>query len=285
MAVAATSIGRFQILGTLGKGAHSSILHIRRASDSTQYALKVVPIDKPDDLKYLDQAEHEFEVAQKLDHPNLIKIHSMQTQRNWLLKVRKVLLLIEYVNGKTLDEIPPVPIPRLMQIFLRVAAGLAHMHRRGVCHTDLKPNNIMVSRTGDVKVFDYGLARIKGESRGRVQGTPEYMAPEQSKRGVVNERTDIYNFGATMYRMVTGRLPPAAVTEGSEVAIDQKTRDHLLKPVHECRPDAPAGLCDLVHRCLSYDPHKRPERVAEIHDALNELVGESPDDPLEEWEW
>src|SRR5205823_9065382 len=113
MPATAQSIGRFQILSTLGKGAHSTILHIRRASDSTQYALKVVPINTPDDLKFLDQAEHEFEIAQKLDHANLIKIYRMETQRNWLLKVRKVLLLIEYVNGKTLDEIPQAPIFRL----------------------------------------------------------------------------------------------------------------------------------------------------------------------------
>src|SRR6516225_766994 len=239
------SIGRFQVLGTLGKGAHSTILHIRRTGDSKQYALKVVPIHTADELKFLDQAEHEFQVAQKLDHPNLIKIYALETSRNWMFKIRKVHLLIEYVNGKTLDVMPPAPISRLIQIFVRVAAGLAHMHRRAVCHADLKPNNIMVSRTGDVKIFDFGLARIKGESRGRVQGTPEYMAPEQAKRGVVNERTDIYNFGATMYRLVTSRLPPVAVMEGSELVIDAKMREHFLQPVHECNPDAPPEICDL----------------------------------------
>src|SRR5262249_49663660 len=164
----------YQILGRLGTGAHSTIYHIRRAADSKQYALKVVPIDSPDDLKFLDQAEHEFRVARKLDHPNIIKIHALETVRNWMLRVRKIHLLIEYVNGKTLDAMPQIPISRLIQIFVRVAEGLAHMHRRQVCHADLKPNNIIVSRTGDVKIFDFGLARFKGEG-GRVQGTPEYM--------------------------------------------------------------------------------------------------------------
>jgi len=281
-------IGRFQVLGTLGKGAHSTILHIRRTGDSKQYALKVVPIHTADELKFLDQAEHEFQVAQKLDHPNLIKIYALESVRSWMFRVRKLHFLIEYVNGKTLDVMPPAPISRLIQIFVRVAAGLAHMHRRGVCHADLKPNNIIVSRTGDVKIFDFGLARIKGESRGRVQGTPEYMAPEQAKRGIANERTDIYNFGATMYRLATWRFAPAAVAEGSEFAMDAKMREHLLKPVSEYNAEAPAELCEIIHRCLSYDPHKRPERVGEIHGILDQLADKlvtSPEDRLEEWEW
>src|SRR5262249_36069162 len=97
------SIGSFQILGTLGKGAHSTILHIRRSAVSKQYALKVVPLETKEDLKYLDQARHEFRVAQLLDHPNLIKIYALETPRDWLFRIHKVHLLIEYVNGQTLD--------------------------------------------------------------------------------------------------------------------------------------------------------------------------------------
>src|SRR6266545_5873705 len=150
-------IGKFQVLGTLGSGAHSSILHIRRSSDSRQYALKVVPLESKEDQKFLEQAQHEFRVAQLLDHPNLIKVYALETVKDWLFRVRKVHLLIEYVNGKTLDSIPKLPIPQLVQVFVKVAAALVHMHRRGVCHADLKPNNLMLSRAGDVKVIDFGL--------------------------------------------------------------------------------------------------------------------------------
>jgi len=160
------------VLGTLGKGANSSILHIRCSSDGKQYALKVVPIKSKEEQKFLEQAKHEFKVAQLLDHPNLIKIYALETPRDWLFRIRKVHLLLEYVNGKTLDKIAGLSIPRLVQIFTRVADGLVQMHRRGVCHADLKPGNIMLSRTGEVKVIDYGLAWIKGERKGRVQGTP-----------------------------------------------------------------------------------------------------------------
>ncbi len=288
MAAGVKSIGKFQVLNKLGTGAHSTILHIRRVADSKQYALKVVPIANREDHKFLEQAEHEFRVAQMLDHPNLIKIYALESVRDWMFRARKLHLLIEYVNGKTLDTLPRIPIPKLVQIFVHVAAGLVHMHRRGVCHADVKPNNIMLSRSGGVKIIDYGLAWIRGQYKGRVQGTPEYMAPEQAKRGMVNERTDIYNFGATMYRLVTWCLPPSAAAEANDLPIHSKTWAQMLKPVQECNAEAPAELCELIHRCLEHNAHKRPERVSEIHGALDHLADElicTPADRLEALEF
>jgi serine/threonine protein kinase len=283
------AIGKFQILGKLGTGAHSTILHVRRSADSKQYALKVVPIGGPDELKFLEQAQHEFRVAQMLDHVNLIKIHALETPKDWLFRIRKVHLLIEYVNGKTLDTFPRIAVPQLVQIFVRIASGLVHMHRRGVCHADLKPNNVLLSRTGDVKIIDYGLAWIKGEYKGRVQGTPEYMAPETAKHGLVNERTDLFNFGATMYRLVTFRHPPpVAADDSAGIAIDAKTWAKMLKPVQECNPEAPPALCEIIHQCLSFSPHSRPERASEVQGTLDRLADEltaSPEDRLEAMEW
>jgi serine/threonine protein kinase len=167
---------------------------------------------------------------------------------------------------------------------VQIAAGLVHMHRRGVCHADLKPNNILLSRTGEVKIIDFGLAWIKGQQKGRLQGTPEYMAPEQAKHGTVNERTDIYNFGATMYRLVTWRLPPSNLPEAGEMQLDAKTRAHLLKPVQECNAEAPPELCELIHQCLEPKAVNRPERASEIQGALDHLADSlvrSPDDRLD----
>lgn len=277
-------IGKFQVVGELGAGANSKILHVRRSADSKNYALKVVPITSDADLKFLDQARHEFEVAQHLDHPNLIKVYALETPRDWLFRVRKVHLLIEYINGKTLDTYPRFPVPHLVQLFERIASALVHMHRRGYCHSDLKPNNILMSRAGDVKIIDYGLARKKGEGRGRVQGTPEYMAPEQARQGFVNERTDIYNFGATMYRLVCWRLPPSmAPAPGGGISLDETAWKKALKPVEECNREAPPGLCELVHRCIEFNSHKRPEHMSEIQGALDHLAEElvrSPEDKL-----
>jgi serine/threonine protein kinase len=282
------AIGKFQVLGTLGSGAHSSILHIRRSADSRQYALKVVPLGDKEDHKFLEQAQHEFKVAQMLHHANLIKVYALETPRDWLFRIRKVHLLIEYVNGKTLDTIKGLSLARLVQVFEKVAAGLAHMHRRGVCHADVKPNNIMLSRAGDVKILDYGLARIKGESRDRVQGTPEYMAPEQARGGTVNERTDIFNLGATMYRLMTFRLPPNTLTAIDGVPMDAKAFHGLLKPVQECNPDTPRPLCNLIHRCLSFKAQQRPEHASEVQTELEQLAKRlvhSQEDRLDAMEW
>jgi serine/threonine protein kinase len=288
----AFAIGKFTVLKTLGQGAHSTILHVRRSADSKQYALKVVPIGGPEDHKFLEQAEHEFKVAQKFDHPNLIKVYALEKQKGLLGlgAVQKVHLLIEYVNGKTLDTFKVIPMPQLVQIFAKVAAGLAHMHRRGVCHADLKPNNIMLSRTGEVKVLDYGLAWIRGEVKGRVQGTPEYMAPEQVLKKTVNEHTDVFNFGATMYRLVTFRSVPtvaSSMTEGT-MTLKGKQYEAQLKPAKECNPQCPRALHDLIHRCLAYDPARRPERVTLIEEELGPIVAalvKSPEDDLEAMEW
>jgi serine/threonine protein kinase len=281
-------IGKFQVVGKLGAGAQSTILHIRRNADSKHYALKVVPIEGPQDHKYLEQAQHEFRIAQMLDHPSLIKVFALELVKDWMFRVRKVHLLTEYVNGKTLDTCPAIPIPKLVQIFERVAAGLVHMHRRHVYHADIKPNNIMVSRTGDVKIIDFGLARLRGETRGRVQGTPEYMAPEQVKHKFTNERTDIYNFGATMYRMVTWRFPPSTITVEGGLPIDSKTWTRMFTPVQQHVAATPPALCELIHKCLSFHANDRPERMSEVQGTLDHLVDalvQSPEDRLEAMEW
>jgi serine/threonine protein kinase len=285
----AIRIGKFQILGTLGKGAHSTILHIRRSEDSTNYALKVVPVEGKEDHKFLVQARHEFAVAQKLDHPNLIKIHALETQRDWLFRVRKAQLLIEYVNGKTLDTFQRIPMPKLVQVFQRVASGMQHMHERGVYHADMKPNNILLSRAGEVKVIDYGLAWIRGVAKGRVQGTPEYMAPEQIKHSMVNDRTDIFNFGATMYRLVSWR-PPLNLVAAAENGLQMSARayEKMLKPVKECNAEAPPTLCELIHACMAWDAHKRPTSMKELFAELSFLVKKlvrSPEDKLEMLQW
>ena len=206
-------IGKFQIIGPLGTGAHSTILQVRRAEDSKTYALKVVQLDSPEDEKFLAQAEHELRVGKMLSHPNLLEFYALEKVKDWLFRVKKAHLLSEYVNGKTLDTCPRLTIPRLVQVFEKVADGMVHMHRRQVCHGDLKPNNILLSRAGEVKIIDFGLARIKGESVERIQGTPEYMAPEQVKHSLINERTDIYNFGGAMYRLVSWKLPLSVVSD------------------------------------------------------------------------
>lgn len=281
-------IGKFQVVGTLGTGAHSAILHIRRAEDSKQYALKVVQIDGPEEQKFLDQAEHEFDIAGRLDHPTLLKFYALEKVKDWLFRVKKVHLLSEYVNGKTLDTCPRLTIPRLVQVFKAISDGMVHMHRRQVCHGDLKPNNVLLSKAGGVKIIDFGLARVKGDKISRIQGTPEYLAPESVKHSMINERTDIYNFGGLMYRLVSWRLPPPVFSEeDGGVPLDAKMWARTYKPVEELQPQTPAALAELINGCLEYDANKRPERMSEIQSALDRLVDAvvTAEDRLDAMEW
>jgi serine/threonine protein kinase len=263
-----TTIGAFEILAHLGEGAGSRVLHVRRAADGKDYALKLVPIACEKDKKYLTQARQEYRSNRLLDHPNIVRVHRLEEDTGWWWRVTRAKILMEYIPGQTLDKEPPPGIGPLVRVFHQVAAAVAHMHARGVVHADLKPNNIMVGPRG-AKVIDFGLSRVSGESPGRLQGTPEYMAPETAARKLVNERSDVFNLGATMYRMFTFRYPPAP-TAG--VVFGARTFRRLLRPVGELNPDVPARLCDLIHQCLSYEPADRPAGMADVRDVLARLA-------------
>lgn len=274
--MATDRIGKFTVLGTLGSGAHSSILHIRRADDDREYALKIVNIDDKDDLKFLEQAKHEFRVGKMLNHPNLVKVYGFETEGGgWFSGPKKAKLLIEYVPGKTMDKLPLLRMAKLIRVFERIADGLTHMHRQGVSHADLKPNNLIYGGGTRVKVIDYGLAWVSGEGKDRVQGTPEYMAPETVEHKLVNDRTDMYNFGATMYRLTTLQLPPCWVTDENSLPMDKKAFRDQLKPVRSINPLVPEGLADLIHKCLNPNATKRPERMSVIQGTLDQLADEA----------
>lgn len=268
-------IGPVEILATLGTGANSSIFQVRRAECGREYALKVVPVESDDDKKYLEQAEHEYRVGQLLDHPHLVKVYCFETETDWRFRVKKARLLIEYVPGETLDKVRLGRPAKLLRVLEQVAAGLVHMHKQGVLHADLKPSNLMLGRADAAKVIDFGLAWIKGEPKSRVQGTPEYMAPETAMHKVVNERTDIYNFGATMYRLATFRLPPCAVPLAEGLELTEATHKAKLTPVRELAPGVGAEFAVLVERCLSFNALKRPERMSAVQGVLDRLADEA----------
>src|SRR5262249_24975286 len=159
-------------------------------------------------------------VGQMLDNPNLVKVYTFETEGGWFSGPKKGKLLLEYVPGQTMDKLPLLRMAKLIRVFERIAEGLTHMHKQGVFHADMKPNNLIYDRGARVKVIDFGLAWIKGEGKDRVQATPEYMAPETVEHKLVSERTDIYNFGATMYRLTTLQLPPCWVVGEDAIPMD-----------------------------------------------------------------
>jgi serine/threonine protein kinase len=255
---------QYRVVKALGAGAGSTILLISDAKLGDRYALKVVKRQSADDDIYINQAIHEFEVAQKLSHPNLLKIYDCRVKRRWF-RTEGVELLMEYVEGRNLDELMCREIGQIVLIFLQVASALEHMHRRGVYHGDIKPGNIMLSRTGRVKLIDFGTAWIKGEPKNRVQGTLQYMAPEQATERLVDDRTDIYNFGATIYRVLTGQY---ANLDLPGMAVGTIGRAGRRPTPMSLRPDVPGTLNETVLACLQDDPDRRPAGFFEIRDQL-----------------
>jgi serine/threonine protein kinase len=252
----------YRVVNVLGNGAGSTILLISdKTAGGKRYALKVVKRQDADDDIYINQAKVEFDVSRRLSHEAIVQIYDFRVKRSWF-RVSGVELLMEYVEGKTLDEIEAPAIGQLVLIFNQVASALAHMHRRGVFHGDLKPSNIMLSKDGYVKLIDFGTAWIKGEEKNRVQGTPQYMAPEQATERVVDERTDIYNLGATMYRMFTGRY----AQQGIPMPGESGTRK-LIPPI-QIHPNIPGTLNETIMACLELNPDRRPAGVFEIKNQL-----------------
>jgi serine/threonine-protein kinase len=264
----------YRVAKVLGNGAGSTILLISDRDLGKQYALKVVKRQDADDDIYVNQAKVEFDVSRRLNHEAIVKIYDLRVKRSWF-RVSGVELLMEYVEGKTLDEIEAPAVGQLVLIFIRVASALAHMHRRGVYHGDLKPSNIMLSKAGVVKLIDFGTAWIRGEEKNRVQGTPQYMAPEQANERVVDERTDIYNLGATMYRMFTGRYAQQGIPMLGELGV------RLLVPPIQVQPSLPEQLNATIMACLDLNPDRRPAGLAEIKRELKALAKSLRLDPTQ----
>jgi serine/threonine-protein kinase len=255
---------KYRVVSTLGTGAGSTILQISdKTSGGKRYALKVVRKQDEDDEIYIQQALTEFEAAKKLNHPAIAKIYDCRLKKSWF-KVRGVELLMEFVEGKTLDEIEAPQMGQLVLMLCHVASALNHMHRRGVFHGDLKPANIMLTKNGQVKLIDFGTAWVRGQDKNRVQGTPQYIAPEQASEKTVDARTDIYNFGATMYRLLTGRYAQQGIPKPGD--------ERKLAAPSKVNARIPAELSELIVKCLSLDPSKRPPDMFGIRDQLTAIA-------------
>jgi eukaryotic-like serine/threonine-protein kinase len=255
---------KYRVVNELGEGAGSKIFLISdKSSGGKRYALKVIRKQEPEDDIYVQQARTEFEASQKLNHPAIAKIYDFRQRKSWF-KVTGCELLMEYVDGKSLDEVEAPQLGQLVLIFTQVASALSHMHRRGVFHGDLKPHNIMLSKNGQVKLIDFGTAWIRGQDKNRVQGTPQYMAPESAVEKVVDDKTDIYNLGATMYRMFTGQFVQKDIPKpGTERKVTLPTKYN---------PRIPADLNTLIVACLQSDREKRPAGMFEVRDQLSKIA-------------
>lgn len=255
----------YDVIDFLGEGARSHIYAVSHPKTKQIYALKHVKRENEKDDRFIQQVVSEHEIAQKLNHPNLRKVVDLKLSRNLLLKVTEAALVMELFDGAPLDEHCPRSIPKLLQIFIETGKALEAMHKVGLVHCDLKPNNILLSPGGHVKVIDLGQACAVGTEKTRIQGTPDYIAPEQVKLRPVTERTDIYNLGATMYWALTQKNVPTLYTMKKLMKKSiAGTLDSFVTPPKVLNPLVPDNLSNLVLECVRSDPRKRPADMSEV---------------------
>jgi serine/threonine-protein kinase len=169
-----------------------------------------------------------------------------------------------------LDQNLPRKLGPLLVIFIETAKAMEAMHAQGYVHCDLKPINILVSPSGHIKVIDLGQAAPVGTEKKRIQGTPDYIAPEQVKCRPVSIRTDIYNLGATMYWALTKKNVPTLYTMRKQARRDEHfSLDALITPPHKLNHHVPEPLSSLVMECVRSDPRRRPADMGEVIKRLN----------------
>ncbi|MFI4883407.1 MAG: serine/threonine-protein kinase [Phycisphaerales bacterium JB064] len=262
-----------RIMDELGRGA-ASIIYLAQDEKTKQiYALKHVKRETAKDQRFLEQAEYEYKVSTKLDHPNIRKIRRMM-KRKHLLTVKDLFLVMELVDGLSMEQSPPKTFDAALSVFHQVASALAHMHERGFVHADMKPNNVVVSPDGVVKIIDLGQSCATGTVKPRIQGTPDYIAPEQVHRRAITPKTDIYNLGATMYAVLTGkRVPTALADENSLLGSLDDSMIEKPTPAIELNARIHPKLNELIMACVEVDPAKRPDSMSYVADRLNLVHG------------
>jgi serine/threonine-protein kinase len=193
------------------------------------------------------------------------RIHEIRRIRR-LLTLKEVHLFMELCDGKTVQDDRPTDLREAVRVFAAVAEGLAHMNARGFVHADTKPNNILVAPDGAVKIIDFGQSCPLGTVKERVQGTPDFIAPEQVHRRPLDARTDVFNFGAALYWTLTGRAIPTALPRKGALTMKSEM---MVQPIEQSNPDVPPAVTKLVMDCIEVQPSRRPETMNEVASRLH----------------
>ena len=279
------ALGHFLIVEKIGEGGMGIVYKARDTRLDRFVAIKVLPPEKVADPSRKARFVQEAKSASALNHPNIITIYEISADCG------HDFIAMEYVAGKTLAQVigrHGLALNVALKYSIQIAGALARAHSAGIVHRDLKPANVMVDEHGQVKVLDFGLAKLSemipiGEDEetrtlkppteeGTIVGTPAYMSPEQAQGKPVDARSDIFSFGAVLYEMVTGRRAFQGDTQASTLAA--VLRDEP-RPVSQLSAETPRDLEKLVARCLRKDPAKRFQHMADVQVALAELKEES----------
>lgn len=254
-------IDGYPILSLIGEGAFSKIYAVKDPKTRQLLALKHVIINDPKkDERWVEQMESETKIANAVDHPVLRKVLHFKRQRRWLKSLGAVMLM-EFVDGRTLDVIKP-DAQETIRIFIHLAQGLQHLEKQGFVHCDMKPINVLVTSSGDVKIIDLGQACEIGTIKKRIQGTPGYMAPEQAHRREITPATDVYNLGATMYWVLCGRviptaLPPRGQSNGLTAGAVEEQFLQPPVPADEINAEVPNIVAKTIQESVAPLPEDR----------------------------
>lgn len=284
------TVGDFRLLRRLGQGGMGQVYLAKQVSLDRKVALKLLRADLASNQTALQRFQQEAKAVAKATHPNIVQVYHVGEENGIHY------MALEYVEGKNLREYlekkgPPETLISL-SILKQAASALHRASELGVIHRDIKPENILLTKKGEVKVADFGLARIFDDSQQTLNltksnvsmGTPLYMSPEQVENKPVDPRTDIYSLGVTAYHMLAGH-PPYRGQTPFEVAVQhvQGTAEYLA----DIRPDLPAELCRIVHKMMEKNPENRYQTardvVRDLQRLRDSLIGTTGTQPVLAW--
>ena len=251
----------YKVNRRLGEGAGSRLFAVTDPASGQSFALKHVVRESDKDVRFIEQLENEFAVSQKFSHPALRRSVGTKTVRSLLFRPTEAMLLMEMFDGVPLEQTRDRSVRTTVKIFILVGNALHALHQCGYVHCDLKPSNILVNDR-EVKLIDFGQACPIGTAKPRIQGTPDYIAPEQVRCQPCTVQTDVFNFGATLYWALTGTTMPTLFTlkKGENSFLS----DSLMKTPATLNLQVPEALSNLVMDCVRTTAARRPASMADV---------------------
>ncbi len=270
--IGSTLQNRFKVLSFVASGGMSTVFRVRDTQRNVTLAMKVLHLDLMDDPSASRHFQREARALQRLAHPNIVPFYGLYQEEDLHF------LLELFVDGPSLKDIlrkkkGKLSLPEVLIIFKALCAALGYAHANGVVHCDVKPGNVMIDRSGQVFLTDFGVARHAESTTTTIgaAGTPAYMAPEQIRGEPVNAATDVYALGVLMYEMLTGRRPFTGAetdSESSGATAGERVRlAHLSQPAkdpHQLNPDITPGLSAVVLKALEKAPQQRYQNAQQF---------------------
>uniref|UniRef100_UPI00262079FA serine/threonine protein kinase n=1 Tax=uncultured Gimesia sp. TaxID=1678688 RepID=UPI00262079FA len=272
-----THLGEFRLKRKLGAGGMGDVYLAEQESLDRKVAVKTLKKKFANDPNFVERFYREAKAMAKLDHPNVVRCYAVGEDRGFHY------VAIEYIDGKSMqdwmNELKKLSVGDATFIILACLDALSHAHESNLIHRDIKPDNILVTSKGIVKVADLGLAKATDEDNSMTQsgtglGTPLYMPPEQARNAKhVDHRTDIYALGGTFYNFLTGKFP---FTGDSALELIMAKESGKFEPVRKLNPEVPEKLDLLIEKMMAKNPDHRFNNCAEIMALLEDMDLESP---------